>query len=401
VQGSKEKENVLKYKLAYSGIVLLVYIIGKNIPLYGIDLSSYKQVTFRAEELLTQTISGDIYRSSVFAVGIFPSMISGLLVQLFLAVRNLFTKTRVPPGKTRGITVLVTLGIAVLQAAVQVPKLSFAVSKEPLLLIQTIAMLEMVTGAMLILWISDRNSRFGVGGRTVFILVNILERISSTFFSHTLEELKIPLLISALEVVVILIMENKEKRIPVQRISIHNIYADKNYLAVKYNPAGIMPVMFTTAVFILPGLFVSLLLSVFPYNPLLIWCQQNLSLAKPFGIMVYLLCEYLLTIGFSMLMINPKDITEQFLKSGDSIVNLHAGRDTRRYLGKIMRRLSFLSATVMGACMVFPLVLQLKGELDSTLVMLPSSMMMLAGFSCTLVREMITLKNYDTCRPLF
>ena len=72
MQGSKEKENVLKYKLAYSGIVLLVYIIGKNIPLYGIDLSSYKQVTFRAEELLTQTISGDIYRSSVFAVGIFP-----------------------------------------------------------------------------------------------------------------------------------------------------------------------------------------------------------------------------------------------------------------------------------------------------------------------------------------
>ena len=100
---AREKENVLKYKLAYSGIILLVYIIGKNIPLYGIDLSAYRQMSFNAEELLVQTVSGDMYRSSVFAVGIFPSMISGLLVQLFLAVRNLFAKTRVPPGKINGL----------------------------------------------------------------------------------------------------------------------------------------------------------------------------------------------------------------------------------------------------------------------------------------------------------
>ncbi len=398
---AREKENVLKYKLAYSGIILLVYIIGKNIPLYGIDLPAYRQMSFNAEELLVQTVSGDMYRSSVFAVGIFPSMISGLLVQLFLAARNLFTKTRVPPGKTRRITVMVTLAVAALQAVVRAPKLRFAASDGMLPVLQSVAMLEMVTGAMLLLWLSDRNSRFGIGGRTIFILVNILERISATLFTHTPEELKIPLMISALEVAVILVMENTEKRIPVQRISIHNIYADKNYLAVKYNPAGIMPVMFTTAVFLLPGLLVSLLLSFFPYCPELIWCQQNLSLTKPFGILVYLICEYLLTVGFCMLMINPKDITEQFLKSGDSIVNLHAGRDTRRYLSKVMRRLSFLSATVMGACMVIPLVLQLRGDLDSTLVMLPSSLMMLAGFSCNLFREIITLRNYDTCRPLF
>ena len=77
MQGSKEKENVLKYKLAYSGIVLLVYIIGKNIPLYGIDLSSYKQVTFRAEELLTQTISGDIYRSYQLNLSVYDIRTAG------------------------------------------------------------------------------------------------------------------------------------------------------------------------------------------------------------------------------------------------------------------------------------------------------------------------------------
>ena len=65
-----------------------------------------------------------------------------------------------------------------------------------------------------------------------------------------------------------------------------------------------------------------------------------------------------------------------------------------------MRRLGFLSATVMGACIAVPLVLQLRGDIDSALVMLPTSLMMLMGFSCNMYREVGTLHSYDACRPL-
>lgn len=401
VQRSTEKEHILLYKLLYSLIVLCVYIVGRSIPLYGIDISGYRHVSFNAEDLLLQTIGGDFYRSSVFALGIFPPMISALLVQVCMAIRGLFVKTGVPPGKTRRITVTVTLAIASFQAMVQVPGLQFAASEQILPIVRAIAVLEMVTGAMLLLWMSDRNTRFGIGGRTIFIIVNISERIFSTIWAHDLQSLKIPLLVSALEMAIILFMENMEKRIPVQRISIHNIYADKNYMAVKFNPAGIMPVMFSTAVFMLPRLLVIWLGSLFPYHQGILWCQENMSLTKPFGVAVYLACEYLLTIGFSMLMISPKDITEQFLKSGDSIVDLHAGRDTRRYLRRVMWCLSLFSATVMGACIAFPLFLQIQGEIDSTLVMLPTSMMMFVGIACNFCREVHTLWSYDACRPLF
>ena len=61
---------------------------------------------------------------------------------------------------------------------------------------------------------------------------------------HSARELFIPLVLSAMLIIVTLVMEGGEKRIPMQRISIHNIYADKNYLAIKLNPVGIMPVMF-------------------------------------------------------------------------------------------------------------------------------------------------------------
>ena len=94
---TNQKENAMKYKLVYTGLILLIYTLGKCIPLYGIDLSAYSYKSVGAEEILMQVISGDTYRSSVFALGIFPFMISSILVQVAFAIRGMFTKTRVSP----------------------------------------------------------------------------------------------------------------------------------------------------------------------------------------------------------------------------------------------------------------------------------------------------------------
>ena len=398
---SEQKEKVMKYKLAYTGLILLVYILGKCVPLYGIDVSAYTYEAINAEEVLMQTISGDAYRHSIFALGIFPFMISGLLVQVIMGIRKLFSKSQVSPKTMNRMSSMMTFAIAILQALVQVTQLKFSVAGKMLQGAKTLAIVEMVTGVMVILWLSKRNEKYGVGGRMVLGLANILERITTTVLHHSIENLAVPLLISMVVMIIALVMENAEKRIPVQRISIHNIYADKNYMAIKLNPVGVMPVMFSTAVFMLPQLLLSLLGNLFPYHEGILWWRMNLTLSKPLGIVIYILCEYLLTIGFSFLMLSPKDIMEQFLKSGDSIVNLHAGRDTRRYLQGTVWRISLLSATVMGVCIAVPLVLQLRGDIDSTLTMLPSSVMMLTSFWCTIYRELVSLYKYDSCRPLF
>lgn len=348
-----------------------------------------------------QTISGDAYRSSIFALGIFPFMISGILVQVAFAVRNLFTKTRISPKTMNRASIMVTLVIALIQAFTQVPELKFAVSEEKLLYTQAIAIMEMITGVMLIMWLSKRNGKYGVGGRMILALVNIMDRITATVLNNSIQSLAVPLAIGIAVLVVTLVMENSEMRIPVQRVSIHNVYADKNYMAIKLNPVGVMPVMFTTAVFMLPRLLVSLLGYLFPQNMGIAWWQANMTLTKPLGIVVYIACEYMLTIGLSMLIVSPKDIAEQFLKSGDSIVNLHAGRDTRRYLRRVVWGIGSLSAMVMGVCILVPLLLQLRGSIDSTLTMLPSSIMMMTSFWCTIHRELVAVYKYDACLPLF
>lgn len=398
---TNQKENAMKYKLVYTGLILLIYTLGKCIPLYGIDLSAYSYKSVGAEEILMQVISGDTYRSSVFALGIFPFMISSILVQVAFAIRGMFTKTRVSPKTMSKAMVAVMLVIAILQAIVQVPQLKFAVADENLFYAELMAGLEMVTGVMVIMWLSNRNGRYGVGGRMIVGLVNILERISVTLRNHDMEKLAVPLAISLGVMLITLVMENAEMRIPVQRVSIHNVYADKNYMAIKLNPVGVMPVMFSSAVLMLVRLLLSLLGSLFPQYEGFVWLQMNMNLTNPVGIAMYIACEYLLTIGLAMLMISPKDITEQFLKSGDSIVNLHAGRDTRRYLRKLMWSTSLSSATIMGVCILVPLVLQLRGNIDSTLTMLPTSIMMMTSFWCTIYRELISIRKYDACHPLF
>lgn len=364
-------------------------------------MSIYSYESINSEELLMQTIGGDTYRSSIFALGIFPYMISSMVVQIFMACRNSITKAKTSPQRANRVTIAMVLVFAIVQALMQLQELKFIVTEDKLIIAKVMAVIEMVTGVMIIIWLSERNTKYGIGGRIALVLVNILDGIISTLSNHIVKDIMVPLLISFLVMVTFIILENTEKRIPVQRISIHNIYADKNYLAVKLNPVGVMPVMFSMAFFMLPKFFVFLLRCLFPDHLGIKWWQENMALTKPLGIVVYIVCLYFLTILFSMILISPKDITEQFLKSGDSILNIHAGNDTRKYLRGVMLRISLFSATVMSACIGIPLVLQLKGNMDNTLAMLPSSIMILTGMWCGLYREVIVIRNYDAYQPLF
>ena len=124
-----------------------------------------------------------------------------------------------------------------------------------------------------------------------------------------------------------------------------------------------------------------------------------MSLIKPLGIVTYIVILYILSIGFSRVFINPSNITEQYLKSGDSIVNLHAGKETKKYLSRTINRISFISATLMTVCLVIPIILNVYGYVDGGLVMFPSLSMMLTGLWCSLYREFKAIRDLEAYRP--
>lgn len=399
MQHSDKSRSLLRDKVIYTLIIIFVYMVGKCVPLYMIDVSAYIHSPVDAEALLVQTISGDVYQYSLFALGISPYMISSIIVQVISSLKNEEARKKSSPTKMNRLTLGLTLIFAIFLAIVRVQELHFKETIGEPYLPQIIAVMEMVAGAMTILYLASRNKKYGIGGQSALIFVNIVDGINVTLQGYELKQLIVPLAISIFVIVIVVIMENAEKRIPVQRISIHNIYADKNYLAIKLNPIGVMPAMFSMAFFMLMQLLVSVISWLLPENAGVLWWQENIVLSEPWGIGLYIVILYCLTVGFSRVFINPGELTEQFLKSGDSLRDIHAGKDTKKYLSGSITRISLLSATVMSVCLAVPMLLQLQGSMESAFISLPSSIMMLTGIWCNLYREAMAVKDLEAYKP--
>lgn len=390
---------ILIQKLLFTAIIIVVYLLGRSLPLFGVDISVGRIEDIDVQVLLLQSISGDRYENSILTLGIFPYMIATLVMQILISTLSADTKSRISSITLNRLSLNVMLIVAVVQAFYKVNQLTFRFTDYNPILLKAVVIVQMVAGAFVILWLADRNGKYGIGGQTTLIYVNILDSLTSAIQGNPIHKMIIPVLVSIVIVVVVVIMENAEKRLPVQRISIHSIYADKNYMALKLNPIGVMPVMFSSALFMLLQMLVAFLKMLFPENSAILWLHDNMVLNEIFGILIYILGIYILTISMAFVFISPKDLTEQFLKSGDSIINLHAGKDTRRYLTRQLLMMSIISSTVMGVCILIPMLLEYFDVISPSLAVLPSSAMMLTGIFYNLYQEVIVVRNYDEYKP--
>ncbi len=387
-------------KLIFTLIIMGIYLVGRELPLYGVDLEAYDAFRDKSADLIMQTIGGDRYKTSILALGISPYMFSMLFVQVAVAFKNADSKAHTSPKKTTRYTLILMLVWACVQAYFTSSTTTYIYQGgSELLLAKFVSSLQMITGAFLILWLATRNGKYGIGGQTVLIYVNILDGLVNTVRNHEVRELEIIAAISAVALVFTIIFENTEYRIPMQRISIHNIYSDKNYIPIKLNPIGMMPVMFSSAFFLLPVYVFTGLSSVFPEDTNLKWIVDNMNTNHTLGICVYIVVLYVITIIFSFVFISPKNLSENLQKAGDSITGLRTGKKTRRYIGIRVLVISIFSATFMALFLGLPLVLQLKGYISQSVISLPSIMIALASINCNLYREFRAVRDYDAYIP--
>lgn len=394
-----KNENLMLNKVLFMLFTIIVYIVGKNLPLYMIDETAYVGVAVSTEDILLHTIRGDRYQYSIFALGVSPYMISNIVTQMLLAFKNSESRAKISPKKKNRYTVLLTLGLSVLMAVMQVPELKFIALEQGFFAVRFIAVVEMIAGAILILWLSSRNKKFGIGGQSVLICINLFDSLIGNLRGHNPNQMVISLILTVTAMIVMAVFENIEKKIPLQRVSIHNIYADKNYLAIKMNPVGVMPAMFSMALFMMIQLLVNLGGAFFENNPTYGIIKEGMVLTKPLGVAVYVVGIYFLSVLFARVFLNPKETMEQLLKSGDSIQNVHAGNDTKRYLSKNITGMALLSATMMSFFLALPLILQMYGHLEGTLAALSSSAMMLVGIICNLSREFMAIRHIEGYKP--
>ncbi len=383
-------------KMFFTLIIMAIYLIGRELPLYGVNLDAYEALRGNTEDLIMQTIGGDRYKTSILALGISPFMFSTLFVQMAVAFKNADSKSHTSPKKVTRATLNLMLVWACIQAYFTANSTFFIYEGGVKLTIaKLISAAQMVTGAFVILWLATRNGKYGIGGQTILIYVNILDSVVNTVRYTKLADLKLIGTISVVALLFTIIFENTEYRIPMQRISIHNIYSDKNYIPIKLNPIGMMPVMFSSAFFALPVYVLSALNSLLPENETISYLHDNMNTSCTLGIGVYIVVLYVITIVFSFVFISPKNLAESLQKSGDSITGLRAGKKTRRYIGIRVFIISIFSATFMSLFIGMPLVLQLKGLVPQDVMSLPSIMIAMASINCNLYRELRAVKDFD------
>lgn len=395
----KAKEHILLYKVMYSLMIMLVYMIGRNIPLYGVDVEAYRDVDINAQSIIIQAVSGDMKNCSIFILGLWPYMLASMLIVLVVAIATLDKTRRISPKKVNIWTVTLMLIIGMLQAYERVQNYIYKVDGTALIQAKVIAFVELIAGMLIVVYLGDRATKYGICGKTSVFLVNIVDGMMTMLVGQPFRKLWLIIVIGIIEIAVMLVLENTEKRIAVQRVSIHNIHADKDYIAYKMNPVGVTPMMFASAAFILPQSVLGLLNKMFPENGTIEWIYHRMNLTSVLGVWVYIAIIVILTIAFSFIMLTPGKTAEDLLKSGDSILGVYAGRETKRYLQGCVLSFSLISSVVIGICVGVPLFLQFGGYINSKLAMFPCSIMMFTGIWISFGREAEVYRNMDRYEP--
>ena len=317
------------------------------------------------------------------------------LAILIVAIMSLDNTRKLSPKKINIWTVTIMMIIAAVQAYHKTQTLMYRVSGDELIWNKIIVFIQLIAGMLIVVYMCDRATKYGIGGKVSVFMVNIVSGMMTMFTGKPLEKLALPVAIGVAEIAVMIVLETTEKRIAVQRVSINNIYADKNYIAYKLNPVGATPLMFASAAFLLPQFMCNGLHYLFPDNADIQWWMDNMRLTSPLGIVVYMVIICLLTIIFSMVMLSPGRTADDLLKSGDSIQDIYAGKSTKRYLIGTVLSFSVISSIIICICQGGPLFLQFGGYVDASLAMLPCSIMMTTGLWISLYREAEVYRNMD------
>lgn len=392
----KSKTHELGRRLLFTIMILTVYMVGRSLLLYHIDPAAYELAELDTQNIMISMISGDRYQYTLFALGIMPYITATLLIWIFMAVKGAEFRARFSPQKTERYTLIFMIFIAASFAISRADELVFKESALDPQVLRAIAVLEMTIGAIIIYRMAFLNKERGIGGQTPLILVNVLDNLFSTIRRFPWEEISKLLVLCLVMAGVILIMENVMIRIPVQRVSIHNVYAEKSYIAFKFDPIGVMPVMFAVSFFMIPQLIVRFLLILNEDNVTLKLINERMNLTNLSGAAIYLGIIFALNIIFSFIMLSPGEMAEQLQKGGDSIVGVYAGKRTKRYLRRKLLILSVFSGFVLCFLMGIPLNMSLRGEIPSDLALMPATAMILIGIICPLYQEVKAYGKFDS-----
>jgi preprotein translocase subunit SecY len=403
VKITKEIRDIIVKRLVVSLGVLLFIRIGTFLPVPGInhsDLAYYIQ-THSLTKSLVSTFSGDnTFVIGLFTLNIFPYINASILVQLIISFSPNLSKLQ-KEGDLAGRRTLnrLTRFITLIWAFIQ--SISVAIYLKQILFDWSLGLafeivIWLTTGSMIVLWLSELITDYGLGnGASLLIYTNIissLPNLCQKVMTENGQNLPISAIVGVVFLVFvslygIVLLQEGVRIIPLisskqlNQSSLQDSTTSNNYIPLRFNQAGVMPIILTTAVLVIPN-YVSNL-GLFPKISL----PGFLESSKFIYWIGYFVLILLFSSFYSTIVLNPKDISDQLQKMAVTIPGIRPGIQTTFYLKQVMKRITLVGAVMLAVLATVPNFIEVTLNISSLNGLSTTSLLILAGVVLDIVRE--------------
>ncbi|MFP4009359.1 MAG: preprotein translocase subunit SecY [Spirulinaceae cyanobacterium] len=401
------------------GLLVLVRF-GVFLPVPGIDRAAF------AREIQNSPVIGflDIFSGGglsalgIFALGILPFINASIIMQLLTAALPALENLQKNEGeagrrKISQITRYVALGWAIIQSTGLTVGLlrNFAVDFNVLFVVQTV--LALSAGSMFVMWVSELITERGIGnGASLLIFINIVAVLPRTLGNtiefaqqggrETIAQVVLLLLVFLVTIVGIVFVQEGTRRIPIisaRRQVGKRLYRErKNYLPLRLNQGGVMPIIFASAVLVLPASLAGLpIFTQTDENGALTGAGQVLqgiaTALRPGQwqyILVYLVLILFFSYFYASLIVNPIDMSQNLKKMGASIPGIRPGKATSDYIERVINRLTFLGAIFLGIVATVPTAVESATGVTTLRGLGATSLLILVGVAIDTAKQIQT-----------
>jgi preprotein translocase subunit SecY len=369
------KVEELRKRIILTLSLILVYRIGSFIMLPGVDANAVMQNAANKssdnalENLLTMFSGGGFTNVSIMALGIMPYISASIIMQLLgmavPAVQKMQNEGESGRKQINTYTRILTIIICAVQAPFYISQYAAGIPgalPETTTLWWTTAVTCMVAGSMFAVWLGERITDRGIGnGVSLLITVGIISRLPSAFVSEMVHNSNFPLKI-VLEIIVfmlivlgtILIVQGVRK-IPLNTAKrvVGNRAVDeqgaRNYLPLKVNASGVMPIIFAQAIMTIPVMIFS---QASKDNNII-----GYALGDPHGVSYNGLLALLIivfTYFYTAIMINPRKMADDLKRSGTFIPGVRPGEETAEYIDSLISRITLPGSIFLALIAILP-----------------------------------------------
>ncbi len=351
---------------------LLIYRLGSFIVLPGVDPDKLDGELDGIFGLIAAFTGGAFTNASIFALGVMPYITASIILQL-LGVAVPYFKKMQSEGesgrkKINQITRVLTIIICMFQAP---GYLSFFVRPEAIspevsgMFFTVSSMFILTAGTVFCMWLGEKITDKGIGnGISMLIMIGIISRLPISIFSELgaksdkLFMLVIEFLVLFFIFMVVVMFTQATRRIPVQyakQVVGNKVYGgQRQFLPLKVNAAGVMPIIFAQSVMFLPAIIAGVW-SDKSDTAAFIQTSFNDIYSAPYNI-VFALMIIIFTFFYTAITINPTQIADDMKRNGGFIPGVKPGKDTSEFIDNVLSRITLPGALFVGLIAVLPAI---------------------------------------------